>query len=132
MIIKVYRCGKAAFDTIDDRLVLSEEYFTRNFCVLPRGYKEEYDNDGRRYILCPNGTKVYELEQHKRDTKACSFVYNVDGHIRRVRMPIVRHKQETYCSKCGKLLPTTHVGACPCCGSYERTIKTLSCWEKVY
>ena len=92
-IIEAYTCGNSAFDTIDDRCLQSEEYVARSFCILPRGYKELRDSSGRRYILCPNGAKVYELEQHKRDTKAYTFVYDVDGRMRRVRMPIISKRE---------------------------------------
>lgn len=99
-VIEAYTCGESAFDTIDDRFLAGEEYVARNFCILPRGYKEARDTDGRRYILCPNGAKVYELEQHRRETKAYTFVHNIDGRMRRVRMPIIsKHEREMLCAK---------------------------------
>lgn len=128
-LIEVYTCGSTGFDTLDEAMYRGEETMTVNHCRLPRGYREEHDETGKRYILCPNGAKIYELDQHSRDAKYFSFTYRVDERFRTIRMPIMRHKRIRICNNCGTESASNCLRPCPQCGKLNFTLKTLPDWE---
>lgn len=87
MLIKVFTSFFDGWDSLTPPL--DETDFTVNLYRLPRGYTAETDSRGYRYIRCPNGTAVYDLDQNvRRDAVSVKFSYLVAGKNRTVRLKL--------------------------------------------
>lgn len=87
MLIKVFTSIFDGWDSLTPPL--DETDFTVNLYRLPRGYTAETDSRGYRYIRCPNGTAVYDLDQNvRRDAVSVKFSYLVAGKNRTVRLKL--------------------------------------------
>lgn len=87
MLIKVFTSIFDGWDSLTPPL--DETDFTANLYRLPRGYTAETDSRGYRYIRCPNGTAVYDLDQNiRRDAVSVKFSYLVAGKNRTVRLKL--------------------------------------------
>lgn len=87
MLIKVFTSIFDGWDSLTPPL--DETDFTVNLYRLPRGYTAETDSRGYRYIRCPNGTAVYDLDQNvQRDAVSVKFSYLVAGKNRTVRLKL--------------------------------------------
>lgn len=76
MLIKVFTSCFDGWDSLNPPL--DETDFTVNLYRLPRGYTAETDSRGRRYIRCPNGAVVYDLDQNvRRDAVSVKLSYLV-------------------------------------------------------
>lgn len=93
MLIKVFTSCFDGWDSLNPPL--DETDFTVNLYRLPRGYTAETDSRGYRYIRCPNGAAVYDLDQNvRRDAVSVKFSYLVVGKKRTVRLQL--DKQATH------------------------------------
>lgn len=93
MLIKVFTSCFDGWDSLNHPL--DETDFTVNLYRLPRGYTAETDSRGYRYIRCPNGAAVYDLDQNVRsDAVSVKFSYLVVGKKRTVRLQL--DKQATH------------------------------------
>lgn len=87
MLIKVFTSIFDGWDSLNPPL--DETDFTVNLYRLPRGYTAETDSRGYRYIRCPNGAAVYDLDQNvRRDAVSVKFSYLVAGKKRTVRLKL--------------------------------------------
>lgn len=87
MLIKVFTSIFDGWDSLTPPL--DETDFTVNLYRLPRGYTAETDSRGYRYIRCPNGTAVYDLDQNvRRNAVSVKFSYLVAGKNRTVRLKL--------------------------------------------
>lgn len=87
MLIKVFTSIFDGWDSLTPPL--DETDFTANLYRLPRGYTAETDSRGYRYIRCPNGTAVYDLDQNvRRNAVSVKFSYLVAGKNRTVRLKL--------------------------------------------
>lgn len=74
MLIKVFTSIVDGWDSLNPPL--DETDFTVNLYRLPRGYTAQTDSRGYRYICCPNGAVVYDLDQSVRqDAVRVKFSY---------------------------------------------------------
>lgn len=64
MLIKVFTSIVDGWDSLNPPP--DETDFTVNLYRLPRGYTAQTDSRGYRYIRCPNGAVVYDLDQSVR------------------------------------------------------------------
>lgn len=87
MLIKVFTSCFDGWDSLNPPL--DETDFTVNLYRLPRGYTAETDSRGRRYIRCPNGAVVYDLDQNvRRDAVSVKLSYLVAEEKRTVRLKL--------------------------------------------
>lgn len=87
MLIKVFTSIFDGRDSLNPPL--DESDFSVNLYRLPRGYTAETDSRGYRYIRCPNGAAVYDLDQNvRRDAVSVKFSYLVAGKNRTVRLKL--------------------------------------------
>lgn len=74
MLIKVFTSIFDGRDSLNPPL--DESDFSMNLYRLPSGYTAETDSRGYRYIRCPNGAAVYDLDQSvRRDAVRVKFSY---------------------------------------------------------
>lgn len=82
MLVKIF----TSYD-FDSLMPPKDEDYAVNLFRLPRGYSYGIDN-GVPYILCPNSTRVYELDTGRPHSGSVKFSYLVDGRKRTVRLYI--------------------------------------------
>lgn len=90
MLIKVFTSSVDGFDSLNPPL--DETDFTVNLYRLPHGYIAQTDSRGYRYIRCPNGAAVYDLDQSvRRDAVCVKFSYWITPERKRtVRLELDR------------------------------------------
>ena len=87
MLIKVFTSIFDGWDSLTPPF--DETDFTVNLYCLPRGYTAETDSRGYRYIRCPNGAAVYDLDQNvRREAVSVKFSYLGAGKKRTVRLKL--------------------------------------------
>ena len=87
MLIKVFTSIFDGRDSLNPPI--DESDFSVNLHRLPRGYTAETDSRGYRYIRCPNGAAIYDLDQNVRcDAVSVKFSYLVAGKKRTVRLKL--------------------------------------------
>lgn len=84
-LVKVFTGGLDGYDSLQP---LYDAYRTASIFQLPRGYRAETDERGKPYILCPNGERVYDLDQSRSDSKTVKFSYMINGRKRTVRLHV--------------------------------------------